>query len=97
MSIRAQVGKYRLDKRLGQGGMGTVYLAHNSRIGRQVAIKFLRVDNDETRRRFETEAQAAGRLKHPNIVTVFDYAEEGDSPYLVMELCRRDDRRRRDS
>jgi TonB family protein len=85
MKLPARVGKYRIEKRLGQGGMGTVCLAYDEKINRLVALKFLRVDNDDMRHRFEKEAQAAGRLQHPNIVTLFDYAEEDGTPYLVLE------------
>ena len=86
MKSPEQVGKYRIDRRIGAGGMGTVYLAHDPRINRQVALKFLRVDNHEARRRFEIEAQSAGRLKHPNIVTIFDYDELDETPFIVMEF-----------
>ncbi|OGA54743.1 MAG: hypothetical protein A3G25_12390 [Betaproteobacteria bacterium RIFCSPLOWO2_12_FULL_63_13] len=79
------IGKYRVEGRLGQGGMGAVYLARDSRIGRLVALKVLRVDNVEMRNRFELEAQSAGRLKHTNIVTIYDYEEYDGNPCLVME------------
>ena len=81
----SEIGKYRIERRLGQGGMGTVYLARDSRIGRHVALKLLRVDDDETRMRFEAEAQSAGRLKHPNIVTIYDYGDVEGFPFIVME------------
>ena len=79
------IGKYKIEGRLGQGGMGAVYLARDTRIGRLVALKVLRVDNEEMRNRFELEAQSAGRLKHPNIVTIHDYEEYDGNPCLVME------------
>jgi serine/threonine-protein kinase len=79
------IGKYKIEGRLGQGGMGAVYLARDSRIGRLVAVKVLRIDNEEMRNRFELEAQSAGRLKHPNIVTIHDYEEYDGNPCLVME------------
>jgi len=69
------IGKCKIEGRLGQGGMGAAYLARDSRIGRLVAVKVLRVDNEEMRNRFELEAQSAGRLKQPNIVTIHDYEE----------------------
>src|SRR5688572_9064187 len=90
MSDPALIGKYRVERRLGQGGMGTVYLAHDTRIGRHVAVKLLRVDDEETRHRFEVEAQSAGRLKHPNIVTIYDYADYEGNPCLVMEYVEGD-------
>lgn len=65
--------------------MGSVYLAHDDGIDRSVAIKLLRADDASTRRRFQTEAQSAGRLKHANIVTVYEYGEVDSGPYLVME------------
>jgi len=79
------IGKYKVEGRLGQGGMGAVYLARDARIGRLVALKVLRLDNEEMRNRFELEAQSAGRLKHPNIVTIHDYEEYDGNPCLVME------------
>ena len=79
------IGKYRVEGRLGEGGMGAVYLARDARIGRLVALKVLRLDNEEMRKRFELEAQSAGRLKHPNIVTIYDYEEYDGNPCLVME------------
>lgn len=80
------VGKYRVIRRLGEGGMGAVYLAHDQGIDREVAIKVLRADDEGLRRRFQSEAQSAGRLKHANIVTVYEYGESDGSPYLVMEF-----------
>ncbi len=87
-----QVGRYRIERPLGSGSMGNVYLAHDSDLDRWVAIKTLRdVGLDaETRamfiRRFQNEARAAARLQHPNIVQIFDV---GDDPlhglYLVFE------------
>lgn len=65
--------------------MGAVYLAHDDGIDRDVAIKLVRVDDAGLRRRFQSEAQSAGRLKHPNIVTVYEYGEFHGGPYLVME------------
>jgi serine/threonine-protein kinase len=79
------IGKYRVIRHLGDGGMGAVFLAHDDGIDRKVAIKLLRVDDESLRRRFRTEAQSAGRLKHANIVTVYEYGEFDAGPYLVME------------
>jgi eukaryotic-like serine/threonine-protein kinase len=81
-------GRYELGSLLGRGGMGAVRDATDRRLGRQVAVKILRADLAEqpsARRRFETEARAAARLAHPNVVTVFDSGEEGGIPFLVME------------
>ena len=85
MAEPTTIGKYKVEGRLGQGGMGAVYLARDARIGRLVALKVLRLDNEEMRNRFELEAQSAGRLKHPNIVTIHDYEEYDGNPCLVME------------
>jgi Protein kinase domain len=83
-------GRYRLDRRRGQGGMGTVYEATDSELGRQVAIKLIREDwsdRVEARQRFRREARAGAGFAHPNVVTVHDYGVEGDKrAYLVMEL-----------
>ncbi len=81
-------GRYELGPRLGQGGMATVREALDQRLGRPVAVKILHADLAEqarARSRFETEARAAARLVHPNVVTVFDSGEDNDVPFLVME------------
>jgi serine/threonine protein kinase len=81
--------RYRVDGRLGHGGMATVFLAHDRKLDRSVAIKLL-ADNlagdEEVRARFTREARLAARLDHPNVVKVFDVGEEDDRPYIVMEL-----------
>lgn len=83
-------GKYRLDQQLGGGGMGTVYRATHLLIDRPVAVKVLsqRFVGDETaQQRFRREARAAGRLQHPNAVTVTDFGATSDGYlYIVMEL-----------
>ncbi len=83
-------GKYRLDQRLGGGGMGTVYKATHLLIDRPVAVKVLsqRFVGDETaQQRFRREARAAGRMQHPNAVTVNDFGATNDGYlYIVMEL-----------
>jgi eukaryotic-like serine/threonine-protein kinase len=81
-------GRYRLEDRLGQGGMGEVWAGQDLRLGRKVAVKVLRRDLaalDEPRRRFEHEAQAAAQLAHPNVVSVFDTGEDDGVPFIVME------------
>ncbi len=80
------IGKYRVIRQLGEGGMGAVYLAHDDGIDRDVAIKLLRANDERQRRRFQTEAQSAGRLKHPNVVTVYEYGEFQGEPYIAMEF-----------
>lgn len=82
-------GKYRLDARLGGGGMGTVYRATHLLIDRPVAVKVLsqRFVGDETaQQRFRREARAAGRVQHPNAVTVTDFGAHEGYLYIVMEL-----------
>src|SRR5213079_1070864 len=84
-----RLGPYEIVAPLGAGGMGEVYRARDSRLGRDVAIKVLPLhlsDNAETRARFEREAKAISSLNHPNICTLFDVGREGDHDYLVMEL-----------
>jgi eukaryotic-like serine/threonine-protein kinase len=85
-------GKYRIDRLIGNGGMGAVYEAADLRLARSVAIKILRGRSFGDRRalrRFEREAQACARLTHPNIVTIFDFGAVGaDGAFLVMELVR---------
>ncbi len=81
-------GRYRLERRLGAGGMATVWLALDTRLARSVAIKLPSesLAADETFAiRFEREAQTAAALSHPHLVSVFDYGTEGDRPYLVSE------------
>lgn len=86
-----KLGKYDIIERLGRGGMAEVFRAYHANLDRQVAIKVLHAflaDDPEFKSRFEREAQNVGRLKHPNIVQVydFDYDTEGESYYMVMEL-----------
>jgi serine/threonine protein kinase len=82
--------KYRLDERLGEGGMGTVYRATHLLIDRPVALKVLHprfVEDDSAQQRFQREARAAGRLQHPNAVAVTDFGRTADGyVYIVMEL-----------
>ena len=82
-------GRYRLEQRLGRGGMGEVWAAHDNVLDRSVAVKLLRDDRatqDPTlRARFVSEARASARFHHPNVVDVFDAGADADSFYLVME------------
>jgi serine/threonine-protein kinase len=81
-------GRYQLGSLLGVGGMGTVYLATDRVLERQVAVKVLRSSDAQDPlfvERFRREARAAARLSHPNIVAVFDSGSDADQPYLVME------------
>jgi eukaryotic-like serine/threonine-protein kinase len=81
-------GRYRLEQRLGAGGMASVWLAVDQRLGRPVAVKIVAdtlAGDEHWLRRFRREARAAARLSHAGVVPVFDYGVEDDRPYLVME------------
>ena len=80
------IGRYEVERLLGSGGMGVVYLARDPAIPRKVAIKVLRTDDEEYRRRFKLEVNAAGGLRHRHIITLFDSGEHEGSPFLVMEF-----------
>lgn len=85
--IGQTIEQYRIIDQLGVGGMGVVYLAEDTNLGRRVAMKFLSTTTKEYRARFLREARAISALTHPNIATVFDYGETPDGkPYIVMEL-----------
>jgi serine/threonine protein kinase/Tfp pilus assembly protein PilF len=89
--IGQTVSHYRILEPLGEGGMGTVYLAEDTHLGRRVAIKFPSVGSDshDYRARFLREARAVSELSHPGIATLFDYGETDEGrPFLVMELAR---------
>lgn len=83
-----QIGPYRIDARLGAGGMGVVYRAHDTRLQRTVAIKFLsgELSDSAARQRFQREAQTASSLNHPHILTVYDTGDFEGSQYLVTEF-----------
>jgi len=79
------IGRYVIRERLGMGGMGVVYLALDPAIDRLVALKALAVESPELRERFLREAGLAGRLQHPNIVTVYDVGTHEGQPFIAME------------
>ena len=87
-----QLAKYDVLEEIGHGGMATVYRAHDSRLSRDVAVKILHAhlrDSDEVGTRFATEAKAVAKLRHPNIVEVYDVSgEEDHERFLVVELVR---------
>lgn len=82
-------GKYRLEAKIGQGAMGEVYRAHDTALGRDVAVKTILANmgsDDTLRKRFLREAQSAARLNHPNIIKVYDFGEQHGRLYMAMEL-----------
>jgi len=91
------LGRYQLERVLGKGAMGIVYEALDPKLHRKVAIKTILISqlDEETAKdfsmRFVREAHAVARLNHPNIVQVYDFGEEGDMAYLVMEFIRGDE------
>ena len=85
----AVLGPYRIVSLIGEGGMGAVYKAKDTRLGRDVAVKILTnvtMNDRERLQRFEQEARATGMLNHPNLLTIFDVGQADDAPYLVSEL-----------
>ena len=92
---KAKLGRYEIEKELGKGAMGVVYLGRDPMIGRQVAIKTMALSNEfeadelaSVKARFFREAESAGRLQHPNIVAIYDAGEEHDLAYIAMELLK---------
>jgi serine/threonine protein kinase len=83
------IGVYLLIRVLGYGGMGTVYLAHDTRLGRRAALKLLPSNlaaNPERVRRFQREARTASALNHPNIITIYDFGQDDGCDYIVSEF-----------
>jgi serine/threonine protein kinase len=90
MALPATLGRYRITQELGRGAMGIVYRAHDPVLDRPVAIKTLKADlaeeiAAEMKARFVREAKSAGRLNHPNIVTVYDVGTDGGVAFMAME------------
>ncbi|HEV7502199.1 MAG TPA: serine/threonine-protein kinase, partial [Vicinamibacteria bacterium] len=88
------IGKYQVEKVLGRGGMGTVYQARDPATDRTVALKTMTpglADAPESKARFLREAEAAGALHHPNIVTVYESGDDRGQPYIAMELVEGED------
>lgn len=97
-AAKPTLGRYEIEKELGRGAMGVVYLGRDPKINRSVAIKTLRFD-DETdaesaksfRERFFREAESAGTLNHPNIIRIFDAGEDNEISFIAMELLEGED------
>src|SRR5215468_1413350 len=90
-------GKYQVLERIGRGGMGTIFKAHDPVLDRLVALKVISTEvevTDELRARFFREAQACAKLNHPNIVTVYDMGEDDGRLFIVMELLEGQELRR---
>lgn len=92
---KPMLGRYQIEKELGQGAMGVVYLGKDPKINRQVAIKTMNLSDEfdadelvEVKARFFREAESAGRLNHANIVAIYDAGEEQDLAYIAMELLK---------
>src|SRR3954469_23061899 len=90
-----RLGSYAITRCIGEGGMGVVYEGVHESLGKRVAIKTLHgargPDSDELIERFVREGKAAARIRHPNVVDVFDVAVHDDTPYLVMEYLEGED------
>jgi serine/threonine protein kinase len=89
LSAGTKLGPYEIQSLVGAGGMGEVYRATQSSLGRQVAIKVLSPEfaaNADRLRRFEEEARAASALNHPNIISIYDGGSEGGTSYIAMEF-----------
>src|SRR3989442_14065301 len=93
--IGKQIGNYQILSLLGQGGMGEVYLADDSKLNRKVAIKFLPeclAADERARKRLVREAQAAAKLEHPNICAIHEVGEENGRSFIVMQYIEGDAR-----
>ena len=92
---KPMLGRYQIDKEIGRGAMGMVYLGHDPKIGRTVAIKTMMLSQefegdklDDVKQRFFREAETAGCLNHPNIVTVYDVGEDQELAYIAMDYLK---------
>ncbi len=88
-AVTGRIGAYEVLSLIGRGGMGEVYLAHDTRLGRKVAVKLLRhglTSNRDAVRRFEQEARAVSSLNHPNIVTIYEIGDILERRFIAMEL-----------
>jgi eukaryotic-like serine/threonine-protein kinase len=93
-SSPTKIGRYEIIERVGRGGMGAVYRGRDGVLDREVAIKVMSADfaaDESSRPRFYREARAAAKLQHRNIVTIFEFGEEDETPFIVMEFLRGED------
>ena len=81
-----RINQYEMIKMIGEGGMGTVFLARDLRLGRRVAIKFLQSNQPELTQRFLVEARTTARCQHDNIVVIYEVGEHNGAPYIVLEF-----------
>ena len=88
LTVGSQLGPYEILAPLGAGGMGEVYRARDPKLRRDVALKILQDGDADRRRRFTAEAHALAALNHPNVVTIYSVEDEGEIPFLVMELVQ---------
>src|SRR5882724_4738985 len=96
--VGKQISHYQVVSRIGRGGMGEVFLAHDTSLGRKVALKLLRSDftrNEERLRRFEQEARAASALNHPNILTIHEIGHDGSLHFMATEYVEGETLRQR--
>src|SRR4030095_14053152 len=97
--LSGRIGKYEILRPLGKGAMGQVYLARDTMLDRDVALKVMVshiADDPELKARFEREAKAVAKMTHPNVVNVYDRGEHTDgSPWIVMELLKGQDLHKR--
>ncbi|HEY6554790.1 MAG TPA: serine/threonine-protein kinase, partial [Vicinamibacteria bacterium] len=81
-----RLGRYRILERLGKGGMGVVFAAHDDSLGRKVAVKTIAEPDESARQRFRREARAAAGVNHPNVCQVYEIGDEGGQLFIAMEL-----------
>src|SRR5262252_9653632 len=89
LAAGTKLGRYEIRSKIGEGGMGQVYLAEDTRLHRKVALKILPAElasNRDRMRRFEQEATAAAALNHPNIAHIYEIGEAGGAHFIAMEF-----------
>src|SRR5204863_9536134 len=91
-------GRYRLEAKLGSGGMSTVYLAKDETLDRPVAVKVMHremAEQEDQLERFRQEARAVAKISHPNVASVIDAGEDGGHPYIVSEYAQGEELKQR--